>query len=70
MNGMRWTCLGAVSVGSVPILKSSNAKLLNSEGILAVVKADDDRLSWPERELIQQLGEKLYGKRKSGRSAA
>lgn len=30
----------------------------NSEGIL-VVKADDDRLSWPEREMIRQLGEKL-----------
>ena len=24
---------------------------------------DDQRLTWPERELIRQLGEKLYGKR-------
>jgi hypothetical protein len=23
---------------------------------------DDDRLTWPERELVRQLGEKLYGK--------
>jgi hypothetical protein len=30
-------------------------------GIL-VVAADDDRLTWPERELIRQLGRKLYGK--------
>ncbi len=31
-------------------------------GIL-VVAADDDRLTWPERELIRQIGEKLYGRR-------
>jgi hypothetical protein len=32
-------------------------------GIL-VVKEDDARLSWPERELVKQLGAKLYGMRK------
>jgi len=31
-------------------------------GLLAV-SIDDQRLTWPERELIRQLGEKLYGKR-------
>ena len=31
-------------------------------GLLAV-SLDDQRLTWPERELIRQLGEKLYGKR-------
>jgi len=31
-------------------------------GMLAV-SLDDGRLSWPERELVRQLGEKLYGKR-------
>jgi len=31
-------------------------------GILVV--AAQDRLSWPEREFVQQLGEKLYGRRK------
>lgn len=31
-------------------------------GIL-VVTADDDRLTWPERELVSQLGAKLYGRR-------
>jgi hypothetical protein len=30
------------------------------QGLLAVA-VDDDRLTWPERELIRQLGEKLYG---------
>ncbi|PWR02412.1 hypothetical protein DKT77_12400 [Meridianimarinicoccus roseus] len=31
-------------------------------GVLAI-SIDDERLSWPERELIRQLGEKLYGPR-------
>jgi hypothetical protein len=31
-------------------------------GIL-VVAADDSRLTWSERELIRELGEKLYGRR-------
>ena len=36
-------------------------------GIL-VVTEQDSRLSWPERELIRQLGVKLYGERvESGR---
>ena len=32
------------------------------QGVLAVA-IDDERLTWPERELVRQLGEKLYGKR-------
>jgi hypothetical protein len=32
------------------------------QGVLAV-SVDDQRLTWPERELVEQLGEKLYGKR-------
>ena len=31
---------------------------------MLAVSVKDDRLTWPERELIRQLGEKLYGKRK------
>ena len=30
------------------------------EGVL-VVDADDERLTWPERQLIRQLGDRLYG---------
>ena len=26
-----------------------------------VIDANDERLTWPERELVRQLGEKLYG---------
>lgn len=32
------------------------------QGVLAV-SVDDNRLTWPERELVRQLGERLYGKR-------
>ena len=30
------------------------------QGVL-VVSAEDVRLSWPEREMVRQLGSKLYG---------
>jgi len=36
-------------------------------GIL-VISADDDRLSWPEQELVRQLGRKLYGPSEDGGS--
>jgi len=36
------------------------------QGLLAVA-VDDDRLTWPERELVRQIGEKLYGKREEDR---
>lgn len=32
------------------------------QGLLAV-SVDDHRLTWPERELVRQLGERLYGAR-------
>jgi hypothetical protein len=34
----------------------------NKEGIL-VVKIDDERLSWPEKEIIKQIGNKIYNSR-------
>ncbi|HXF87323.1 MAG TPA: hypothetical protein VNK48_03080 [Xanthobacteraceae bacterium] len=33
---------------------------------LLVVSPHDPRLTWPERELVRQLGEKLYGERRRG----
>lgn len=33
-------------------------------GILAV-RVDDKRLAWPERELLRQIGERLYGPRRT-----
>jgi hypothetical protein len=41
----------------------------HDHSILAVA-ADDPRLTWPERELVRQLGQKLYGKRPIGDSDA
>ena len=32
------------------------------QGMLAVA-VDDERLTWPERELVRQLGDRLYGRR-------
>jgi hypothetical protein len=36
----------------------------HDQGVLAV-SLNDERLTWPERELVRQLGEKLYGRRQA-----
>jgi hypothetical protein len=36
----------------------------HDQGFL-VVNVTDPRLTWPERELVKALGEKLYGKAKA-----
>ena len=46
-----------------------NQKLVVEQGLLAV-NVEDHRLTWPERELVKQLGEKLYGKRIEQRRSA
>jgi hypothetical protein len=38
----------------------------HEQGLLAVM-VDDARLTWPEREFVEQLGTKLYGKRASSK---
>jgi hypothetical protein len=38
------------------------------QGVLAVA-VDDQRLTWPERELVRQLGNKLYGNREHAKEA-
>jgi hypothetical protein len=40
----------------------------HEQGLLAVA-LDDERLTWPERELVKQLGAKLYGKREEAADA-
>ena len=37
---------------------------------LQAVSVDDHRLTWPERELVRQLGDKLYGPCANEREAA
>ena len=38
------------------------------QGVLAV-SVEDGRLTWPERELVRQLAEKLYGKQLRNRGS-
>ena len=39
----------------------------NNDGIL-VVKVDDERLSWPEKELIKQIGDKIYNNKTNNKN--
>jgi hypothetical protein len=39
------------------------------QGLLAV-SAEDHPLTWPERELVRQLGEKFYGGRLQARESS
>ena len=60
MTGMRFTPRGYGGQRRDPDqIKREGWK---DQGLLAV-SADDLRLTWPERDLVRQLGEKLYGKR-------
>lgn len=60
MSGMRFTPKGYGGHRRNPDeVKRDGWK---EQGLLAVA-VDDDRLTWPERELVRQLGERLYGKR-------
>ncbi|CDX26690.1 hypothetical protein MPL3356_60499 [Mesorhizobium plurifarium] len=34
---------------------------LHDQGLL-VISVDDPRLSWPQREMLRQIGEKIYGR--------
>ncbi|WP_430225500.1 hypothetical protein [Paroceanicella profunda] len=60
MNGMRFTPkgYGGQRRGPDEVKRDS----WREQGLLAVA-LDDGRLTWPERELVRQLGERLYGKR-------
>lgn len=57
---MRWhpPGFGGERRGSEQIKKDGWLK----RGLMAV-SIEDQRLTWPERELVRQIGEKLYGKR-------
>jgi len=40
----------------------------NNNGIL-VVTLDDERLNWAEKELIKQIGDKIYNNKKGSNNA-
>ena len=55
---MRWTPRGYGGERRPP----EEVKRGREQGLLAV-SVHDHRLTWPERELVKQLGNKLYGNR-------
>jgi hypothetical protein len=55
---MRWSLAGFGGERASPEFVKRNG--WRDQKIL-VVSADDNRLTWPEREFIRQIGEKLYG---------
>jgi hypothetical protein len=57
---MRWLPKGCGGARRAP--EEVKREGWHEHGIL-VVSEQDHRLTWPERTLIRQLGEKLYGKR-------
>ena len=57
--GMRFTPKGSGGNRRDPDLVKRDG--WHEQHMLAV-SLDDHRLTWPERELVRQLGEKLYGK--------
>ena len=59
---MRWTPRGYRGQRRPP--EKIKQEGWREHGLLAV-SVDDQRLSWPEREFIRQIGDKLYGKRDS-----
>ena len=60
MNAMKWHPRGYGGRRRAPDQVKRDG--WREQGVLAVA-IDDERLTWPERELVRQLGDKLYGKR-------
>jgi len=63
MSGMRFTPKGYGGHRRDPEQVKRDG--WRKEGLFAVM-IDDHRLTWPERELVEQLGAKLYGPRPAG----
>lgn len=63
---MRWTPHGYGGQRRTP--DQIKRDVWREQRVLAV-SLDDDRLTWPERELVRQLGEKLYGDRDQAKEA-
>ncbi len=62
MKGMRFVPKGYGGERSDPDRVKRDG--WRDQGVL-VVAIDDERLSWPEKELVTQLGDRLYGPRPS-----
>ena len=64
MTGMRFTPKGYGGQRRDPEQVKRDG--WREQRVLAVA-LDDERLTWPERELLRQLGDKLYGPQHEGR---
>ena len=60
MNAMKWHPRGYGGERRSPDQVKKEG--WHEQGVLAVA-VDDARLTWPERELVRQLGDRLYGRR-------
>lgn len=56
------TCALGKFVPSQMDVESVKREGFNNHGIL-VVAVDDQRLSWIERQIIKQLGDRIYGQK-------
>jgi hypothetical protein len=63
---MRWSPKGYGGARQAP--EEIKRERWHEHGIL-VVSEHDHRLTWPERELIRQFGEKLNGRRSANKEA-
>ena len=68
---LRWSVAQFAAAHIAPLAADADAgnqfpntlwRQLGEQGLLAV-SVDDQRLTWPERELVEQLGTRLYGPR-------
>ncbi len=50
------------AAASAAELETLRRRAWRQDGVLSL-RDGDDRLTWPERELVRQLGERLYGDR-------
>jgi len=50
------------AAASVAEMEALRRRAWRQDGVLSL-RDGDDRLSWPERELVRQLGDRLYGAR-------
>jgi len=51
------------AAATITEMEALRRRAWRQDGVLSL-RDGDDRLSWPERELVRQLGDRLYGARR------
>jgi hypothetical protein len=57
------------AAASIAEMEALRRRAWRQDGVLSL-RDGDDRLSWPERELVRQLGDRLYGARPDAAAAS